>query len=77
MRWYQKYFLKNKKKYHFDAFSSEKHFEKQPQPHFQTVGVTAITIQEVLILVNYGFLIIIIFHILASKALLMIKKHEK
>jgi hypothetical protein len=28
-------FLKNKKNY-FDAFPSKKHFEKQPQPHFQT-----------------------------------------
>jgi hypothetical protein len=24
------------KKYHFDVFRNEKHFEKQPQPHFQT-----------------------------------------
>jgi hypothetical protein len=25
-----------KKKYHFDAFQHEKHFKKQPQPHYQT-----------------------------------------
>jgi hypothetical protein len=24
------------KKHYFDTFPSEKHFEKQPQPHFQT-----------------------------------------
>jgi len=29
-------FKKIKKKYHFDAFRHEKHFEKQPQPHSQT-----------------------------------------
>jgi len=34
MRWYQKLFLKNKK-YYFDTFPSEKHFEKQP--HSQTL----------------------------------------
>jgi hypothetical protein len=27
---------KIKKKYHFGAFPSKKHFEKQPQPHYQT-----------------------------------------
>jgi len=32
----QKLFLKNKKKYYFDVFSSEKYFEKQPQLYFQT-----------------------------------------
>ena len=39
MRWSQKLFLKNKKKHHFDAFRLEKHFKKQPQPHFQTCSV--------------------------------------
>jgi hypothetical protein len=33
MRWYQKYFLTNKKIYYFNTFSSEKHFKKQPQQH--------------------------------------------
>jgi hypothetical protein len=32
-----KWLLKNKnKKHYFDAFSSEKYFEKQPQSHSQT-----------------------------------------
>jgi hypothetical protein len=35
MCWYQKLFLKNNK-YYFEAFPSEKYFEKQPLPHFQT-----------------------------------------
>jgi hypothetical protein len=25
-----------KKKYYFNVFQNAKHFEKQPQPHFQT-----------------------------------------
>jgi len=31
-----KIIFKKYKKYFFYAFQSEKHFEKQPQPHFQT-----------------------------------------
>jgi hypothetical protein len=31
-----KMFLKIIIKYYFDIFISKKHFEKQPQPHFQT-----------------------------------------
>ena len=31
-----KMIFKNKKKYHFDAFPNEKHFEKQSQLHSQT-----------------------------------------
>jgi hypothetical protein len=31
-----KIIFKKLKKNHFDAFSSEKHFEKQSSPHFQT-----------------------------------------
>jgi hypothetical protein len=45
-----KIILKNKKKHHFDIFQHKKHFEKQPQPHFQTgknrEGVTFIKIQQ-------------------------------
>jgi len=32
-----------KKKYHFDAFQNEKHFEKQPQPHSQTSPIEPLT----------------------------------
>jgi len=31
-----KIIFKKLKKYYFNTFSSEKHFEKQPQPHSQT-----------------------------------------
>ena len=34
-----KIIFKNKK-YHFDVFLNKKHFEKQPQPHFQTCPKT-------------------------------------
>ena len=30
-------FFKMKKKHYFDLFLSEKHFEKQSLPHFQTL----------------------------------------
>jgi hypothetical protein len=30
---------KYKKKYHFDACRHKKHFEKQPQSHFQTGNI--------------------------------------
>jgi hypothetical protein len=32
-----KIIFKKQKKHHLDDFPSEKHFEKQPQPHSQTV----------------------------------------
>jgi hypothetical protein len=41
MRWYQKWFLKNKKIYYFDIFLSE----KQPQPYSQT-GSNGVLNQE-------------------------------
>jgi hypothetical protein len=34
-----KNYFKKIKKNHFDAFWLEKHFKKQPQPHFQTCSV--------------------------------------
>jgi len=34
-----KIIFKKLKKYHFDAFRHEKHFEKQPQPYSQTAFI--------------------------------------
>jgi uncharacterized membrane protein YobD (UPF0266 family) len=33
-----KIIFKNKKKYYFNVFWNEKHFEKQPLPHSQTLS---------------------------------------
>jgi len=41
MCWCQKWFLKNKKKYHWHAFRHKKLFEKQPLPHCQAPSKSA------------------------------------
>jgi hypothetical protein len=43
------------KKHHFDVFQHKKHFEKQPQPHYQT-GVKSISyLKFQIIMFNYYY----------------------